>query len=1532
MASKVNTKFVIIVAVGAAAVFGALYVAYAKLVANTPERLVAAGDAQLKTAAQLRTAGDAKKAEEAVVKAILLYSKAVNKEQTNVELLKKWDSALKEYAPSDRGAYEKAFTTDYMTIRRQSAILLRTDVAAHRAFLDVLFKQTNNASINPEMVIRSTEELLAYFDQATDEKEKTGRDGILRYRGIARARQAMKAADSPMSLIEGAREDLEAAVRFDPKDEAAAEMLYAVHLLESERLTAAGKADEATAARARADAASAKFLAENPQNPLMTLAVARTAWIEKVQALRKLPTREERDAAMPRFREVLKPVLENVTQAMEASDLKQMEPGLLQSLAQLEGTIDPEAKLRRTLALSKRLSEMRSNDPQVPLLAADFAAKSGNFELAITEAQKVAQSTVKPISLEGMMLFDLKRVAAGQIAGWAMDIVETTQDEVARGKALARAKELRSAFAGYAEETDAQLKFVDGRIAFAEERVNDAWRLFKEYNDKVADADPRGLLYAAMSAMSRSNPDTGYAKERLQRILTIEPDNVIAMVQLARVELANQNFQIAEAMLNQALARDPDNAMVLELIKSIKGEGLEEKDPVAAAILAALRQGTVENQQIVADELRKAVERFPKEPRVHLALARQMMILGNRDGAIAAVDAGLAAKSDDVSLKQLRSVLVAKGNVTLDLELELINQAEAPPLAKMIRRYMAYSKFGKDKEALAELEKAEREHPDTPEVIETRFLWALAAGQWDLANAKMDVAISKNMDNAGGLTFRARLQAARGQVTEAIASAEDAIRRVPANAEMYRLLGKLLALRGLMPDAVDAFRRGMEARPTDAVATREYVASLLAVNRYQEALDQCRENLRVTRADDELTGIWLDLEWQMGDRKAAMDNRLQIHKTQPDLRSNTLSLAQMHVQEGRHADAEALIKDLRQQSDGLDVASIEAMSLEAQGKGDEVRAVYRRLIGSSDAAVSVSASIILANYMGAKGDVENAVKELEAARPKQDPNQANVDRAMAEFYMRLGQADKAIESARRVVAATGDADGSLRKEIVRTYLRLGKHDEADQEYAGLAAMEGKDVDVLLLKADTKLARGDQDTARAVLDDAVARFSQIEKPYNVRGLFFLSVTRQYREAVADFTKSLSMNALQPGVLTSMARAYVALQMPDEALAALKKLAFMAPGDAGARRTYLANLLDLGRLEVAVKDGEELLKLNNGSAAVAREIGSLFSEYASWPHASRFFGLGYANDKSADSAAPLVVSMLKEQPQRLSEAGVVIRELGNKIEDHWPMLLARARWQVQQTDKVGARASLTRALALIGDKNLDQLRNWYQVTTEVVSEQRELIAYFEQLERAGTAAPYPKWFRVTEQFKDPATQSRAIEELKAFANPSFPEGLRRTNFRMTTGLLFGVKRTDEAIAFCRQGLEQFPEDGELLNNAAYILAKELGKADEALPLAEKAVKVAPGSADAYDTLGYVQFLGKKYPEASKSLSQAYNLASGANNFRALLISLIHLGQVQAAMGEKDVAKRTLQEAQNWALQVPIVAREFESEMAELVKAVE
>jgi tetratricopeptide (TPR) repeat protein len=1530
MASKVNTKFVVGLVIGTALVLGGVYMASVYLVKNTPQRLVAAGDAQLKLAKTHRDAGDLKKAEEAVNKAIAFFSKAVNKEQTNVELLRKWDEALRQYAPADRVLYERAFKNDYLMIRRQTAILLKTDVAAHREYLQTWFKQTVNATVNPQRMLETTEEMLQYFDQASDPKEREKKDGLLRYRGMARVQLVMKASDAPASDFEAARADLEAALRYDPKDELAAESLYTLNLLEAERSEARALESEAAAAKARADECASRFLAANPRNALISLAMARTQLRMRVLEFRKIVTREGQEEAQPRIRAALLPALDEAAAACDAADALTMEPLLLPMLAQLESTIDPEGKLRRSVALSTRLSEARPEDPEVSLYVAEFAAKARDFERAISVAQRVTSAAVKPISLAGIQLFEFKRVASGQVASWAMDIVESSTSEDDRAKALERAKTMRDAYAGYVEAADSVLKFVDGRVALAERRWGDASRLIKEYNDAMRDSDPRGLLYAAIAALSRSSPDTGYAKERLTRLLSIEPTNVAAMMQLANAELMNQDYPAAERILKQVLVEVPGNEVAQRLLDQITGNA-QNDDPIVKEIKDALAKSTPGNEHLVVEHLRDAVARLPGEPQLVEALARQLMSAGDREGALAAVEAGLALKPEAKTLAAFKTILSTGDEFQRDKL--LIDQSDLPELYKLIRLHSLYRAHGKKTEALAELEKAEAKYPESPEVVETRFLWAIENAQWDSANKMMDVATAKNMDQANGLTFRSRLQAARGQVADAVTSAEGALARVPANAEMFRLLAKLLAKQGRLEESLAMFKKGVEARPTDPSANRDYVEAMLNLGRSQEALAHCRKNPRVANSDADLMGMWLNLEAALGDRAMALSARERLYKLDPGNRRNALSLAEMLVADGRHEDGAKVITALKTKKDDLEIANLEARSFDAQQKYTEARGAYERIVASSDSQASMSASIVLSNYLASRGELDESVRVMEAARARQDPKILEIDRAMTQMFEKIGKPDRSIECARRVIAATGDEQGAFRKHIVRTYLRMGKFDEADKEYATLTSLESKDPEVLLLKADTKLARRDIETAQFILDDAVARFAGETSVYNVRGTFHVSTTRKFREAADDFTKSLTINPLQPGILMSRARCFVFLRLPDEALADLARLARLAYSDAGARRHWIDNLLDLGRIEDAVAGAKELVALNGGNENVASEMGTLFgAAYGKWEEATQFFEMAYEKSKSANAAAELVVCYLKREPKKLTEAGAVIQATRDLAATNWPLVLSGARWQAAQSDMVSAREAMTRGLALMGTERIESVQFWFQVASEIMPDKAELAAYLEQLERSGTAPEFVRWYRGVVLSGQEATQAQGFEILASFADPAKPESIRRANFKMFTGMLFRAQRVDEALAFSRTGLEQFPEEAELLNNVAYILAKELGKADEALPLAERAVKAAGGSADAYDTLGYVQYMRKAYPEAKAALERAYGLAAGANNFRALIITVIHLGQVHAAMGDKEAALSRFQEAQNYARQVPTLAKEFASELAELQKMVE
>src|SRR5690349_9417659 len=122
MATQVNTKFVVklaaVLVVGCAALIGlAVY-----LMANTAADLARAGDKQM-TLGHYKEAGDN-------------YAKAINKEKTNSQYLKKWIEALRKQTPDTQPRYMDAYQQLVLAMR-QLALVLRDDVGVQREYLEM---------------------------------------------------------------------------------------------------------------------------------------------------------------------------------------------------------------------------------------------------------------------------------------------------------------------------------------------------------------------------------------------------------------------------------------------------------------------------------------------------------------------------------------------------------------------------------------------------------------------------------------------------------------------------------------------------------------------------------------------------------------------------------------------------------------------------------------------------------------------------------------------------------------------------------------------------------------------------------------------------------------------------------------------------------------------------------------------------------------------------------------------------------------------------------------------------------------------------------------------------------------------------------------------------------------------------------------------------------------------------------------------------------------------------------------------------
>ena len=114
-------------------------------------------------------------------------------------------------------------------------------------------------------------------------------------------------------------------------------------------------------------------------------------------------------------------------------------------------------------------------------------------------------------------------------------------------------------------------------------------------------------------------------------------------------------------------------------------------------------------------------------------------------------------------------------------------------------------------------------------------------------------------------------------------------------------------------------------------------------------------------------------------------------------------------------------------------------------------------------------------------------------------------------------------------------------------------------------------------------------------------------------------------------------------------------------------------------------------------------------------------------------------------------------------------------------------------------------------------------------------------------------------------------------------------------------DQEIVKYRSILAQHPENFLAMNAIADLLAAK-GHLSEALPLAQKAVSLAPSNGMILDTYGWILFKQDKYKEALDVLNSADAYLPDHP------IVLYHLGAVNLAMGEKERARKHLEKSLN------------------------
>ena len=994
----------------------------------------------------------------------------------------------------------------------------------------------------------------------------------------------------------------------------------------------------------------------------------------------------------------------------------------------------------------------------------------------------------------------------------------------------------------------------------------------------------------------------------------------------AQVLLQVGELDRAMAICDQILLVDTGNADAVQ----IKAAALERKgrslaasqlietasgDPVVGRLLES--QGLVLDGDLpgAIDVLRRVLVDHPADPRIVGAAVRVLLAADRADEAREVVRAALAVDPEHTQLQAL-GVLTSEGLSSEqrdDAMLRVLGGLE-DPYQRALEMAGFFWRHGDAAEAIVQLDVAlgHLAAKDTPLTKNTTtaqhrtlltMKLSVAASIDDAAAmaAARDEAVAANVDGVGGKSVIGLYHMHRREFEPAMAALQAALEEQPTDPLTLVTLGDCLQLADRHDEAGPFYDRAVRANPNDGRAHRGL--AMLAKKRgdegaYAEAMEFCRRLL----PDDPWVKAALLADREEQDPAGAIARREQMLAESPDDLANLERLARLCSSAGELDKADRYYERLLAlRPNEKDVVVMVSGHFRRTDRPARALAVVKAFTESRPTAETrADAMILLASHYLHVHDEDLVEQTLLAAA--QEAETFEVSQAIAEFYLRYqGRPEKALPWLDKAVAHATETNSPHLAKVMAARVScllhpsLGDVDAARQGVDDLLARFPRNPQGLLLRSEVLSRSGRIDGAIDALSDYLRLHPDDPNALYQRALHHHAMGHA-AATIADLEaiKRLHPLALQLKPRLLLARLYRQAGHPDRWIHELERVVSDAPNEAEPCEALVAAYIEEKRLA----DAERVVSARINRAAPAAEPRWYFlrgqvgfesgdyeralADFQRGAEVGGFSAEGVRNvldiylrlDRPADGIEYYGRYASSEQPT----AGLLA---------HYARLLAKAGRVSEAVDTFRRAMSLATADAgALASVTTDLLAVWSPADATAQFEKQVVP---DELARANERV-LARLDRVAGRFVDAA---RRLEGL-VVAGRSGPE---RALLWQETGDVYQLGgRPEEARSAYKRSVEEDPDNWVTLNNMAYLLSDQIGEHALALDYARRAV-VSAGSADTYDTLGWIHVGLKEYSQGIAALSRAVRLDSEA------ALSYYHLGEAYRRDGQLSEASDVL-----------------------------
>lgn len=801
--------------------------------------------------------------------------------------------------------------------------------------------------------------------------------------------------------------------------------------------------------------------------------------------------------------------------------------------------------------------------------------------------------------------------------------------------------------------------------------------------------------------------------------------------------------------------------------------------------------------------------------------------------------------------------------------------------------------------------------------VEYLFVTATNMKDWELAEQLAEVGRRGNLDDCEGRFYAARLAMANGEYEKVLARLEECLKQRPVFSQAFALRSNANAALGKEYESIEDAKKAASLNPLDGTIAKrlafvlyqrnEKLGDNVSSDQMLETVNALERALALNANDMELLSFYAEYIVETRPLEA-LGIRQRLQKAAPSM-SNAVLLGRMATklasEEGNVERREALF-------------AIAASSFEQAGKinPDDKTMLsnyvkYLRASGQEEKAKQLLQKSedpkLLWTYYLQGGQFEDARRVLEKLY-QADQKDSNTVKALLFVAEKTADEKAIVKYSEELLSLDDTLENRLFQ--MQTFLEAGLIKEAEYKLQGFKEKFPNEPKSLLIEAWVAMRQGQLKKALELVNRNLEISQDNAAAWRLRGQVNLLMAN-YEQAIIDLKRSRSLS-VEPLTQLALVRAYQRAGRGEDAITELEGMIEQPQAPVEARKLLEQMYWQLHKKEALKNFYDETLKKFPDDVDWYNQAGSFALAVGEVDKAEQLYKQAWQKSKEksdGDTAA------LEGYLWTLISGGKMdkfFEEAGKYVDSNFaPIVFVKmAEAKLKLGDKEAAIQYLRKAVDKAGtDENL--VSNILQGMYKMLGAEEVLKYCKEKLEtNPDSLAANMAMFNLKTISGEYNSAVDYIDKCLQIIGPNSPDkvGLITRKAEVFTSAYSKTSDNNylkKAITEYESLLAEMPNNPDVLNNLAYMLAEENVRLAEALEYAKRAYDVRPNDPGVLDTYSYLLYKNGKLSEAVEFLQSALQQYE-QSKISAPSEVYEHLGMIKEGLGSVDEALAAYKQA--------------------------